>query len=72
MFDPLEKIHSRPIVDFEDDDFVRMVFFRFNSDKPVKEKTQEQLERLDQARDQYARGITEQKVREDDRIRDGV
>jgi hypothetical protein len=72
LFDPLEKIHSRPIVDFEDGEFVGMLFFRFNTNKEVLEKTKDMEDRLAEAVEVYARELQRHKVIQDDKLRDGV
>jgi hypothetical protein len=48
FFDPLENIHYRPIKNFNDEEFVKMLFFRFDSSKPLKDKTPEDYMRLHQ------------------------
>lgn len=47
LFDPLENIHSRPVRKFNDGEFVKMLFFRFTSTKPVVPKNKEDQFRLD-------------------------
>lgn len=47
LFNPLDNIHYRPVKVFSDDDFVRMLFFRFVSSKSFSPITPENQKRLD-------------------------
>lgn len=53
LFDPLSNIHYRPVQSFKDDEFVRMLFFRFGSSKPVAERKSEDIDRLNITQLQY-------------------
>lgn len=46
LFDSVENIHYRPARNFLDDEFVKMLFFRFSSSKELREKNQEDSLRL--------------------------
>lgn len=53
LFDPLENIHYRPIKEFKDDHFVKMLFFRFSSTKKVIPKSKEEQFRLSEVKQKY-------------------
>jgi hypothetical protein len=46
LFDSVENIHYRPVRNFIDGEFVKMLFFRFSSSKKLNEKTQDDSLRL--------------------------
>lgn len=46
LFDSVENIHYRPSRNFLEDEFVKMLFFRFSSSKELREKNQEDSLRL--------------------------
>jgi hypothetical protein len=48
LFDPLDKIHYRPNRFFKADEFVRMIFFRFDTSIPMREYTEADWLRLNQ------------------------
>ena len=53
LFESLENIHYRPVKSFKDNDFVKMLFFRFSSTRKVKEKDYQAEARLEQAFRKY-------------------
>jgi hypothetical protein len=72
LFDPYNEIHSRPVEDFEDGESVAMIFFRFKSSNPLNERDKNLIERLDKENDEFAKELIEQRVRRNNKIRDGV
>jgi hypothetical protein len=46
LFESVENIHYRPVKNFSDKEFVKMLFFRFSTSKILPEKTNEDYKRL--------------------------
>jgi hypothetical protein len=72
LFDPLCNIHSRIIKDFNDEDFVKMLFFRFKSSNTISPKTIEDEKRLQKEHISYGRELHEKTILKNNQIRDGV